>query len=82
MPNAPECQSALVDLFGKLPEDGYVRQSQLIPSVLPVSAATLWRWVKAKKFPAPVKLSEHVTAWRVKDVREYLANPAAYQARA
>ncbi|NKA92045.1 AlpA family phage regulatory protein [Ralstonia solanacearum] len=82
MPNAPERQSALADPIGKLPETGYVRQRQLIPNVLPISAATLWRWVRAKKFPAPVKLSERVTAWRVEDVREYLANPAVYQAQA
>lgn len=82
MPNAPKRQSAPADLTGKLPETGYVRQRQLIPHVLPISAATFWRWIRDKKFPAPVKLSERVTAWRVEDVREYLANPAAYQARA
>lgn len=65
---------------GKLPETGYVRQSQLIPYVLPISSATLWRKVKAGTFPAPVKLSTRVTAWRVEAVREYLADPAGYRA--
>jgi prophage regulatory protein len=55
-----------------LPEVGYVRQRQLI-TIIPFSAATLWRKVAAKTFPAPVKLSENVTAWRVEDVRAWMA---------
>ena len=35
----------------------------------------LWRKVKAGHFPKPVKLSERVTAWRVEDVRAWLAAP-------
>ena len=42
---------------GQLPETGYVRQSQLIPFILPFSPATLWRKVKSGDFPNPVKLS-------------------------
>jgi predicted DNA-binding transcriptional regulator AlpA len=51
---------------------GYVRQAQLIPDVLPFSAATLWRLVKAGEFPAPVKLSKRVTAWRISDIKKWL----------
>jgi predicted DNA-binding transcriptional regulator AlpA len=58
--------------FDNLPDTGYIRQSQLIPSVVPVSPATLWRKCKAGQFPKPVKLSERVTAWRVGDVRAWL----------
>jgi len=57
---------------GSLPETGYVRQSQL-KTVIPFSAATLWRKVAAKQFPAPVKLSVGVTAWRVEDIRAWMA---------
>ncbi|MDW3684004.1 AlpA family phage regulatory protein [Cupriavidus sp. CV2] len=64
---------------GKLPETGYVRQSQLLPAILPFSAATLWRKVKTRTFPAPVKLSERITAWNAADVRKYLADPAGYR---
>jgi predicted DNA-binding transcriptional regulator AlpA len=58
--------------FDNLPDTGYIRQSQLIPSVVPVSPATLWRKCKAGQFPKPVKLSERVTAWRVGEVRAWL----------
>ena len=33
-----------------LPATGYIRQSHLIPSILPFSSATLWRKVKAGFF--------------------------------
>ncbi len=58
--------------FGKLPIGGYIRQSQLIPNIVPFSSATLWRKVKTGEFPAPVKLSERITAWEVSAVREWL----------
>lgn len=60
-------------ILGSLPFTGYVRQSQLIPIIVPFSSATLWRKVKAGDFPKPVKLSERVTAWRVEDIRAWMA---------
>lgn len=57
---------------GTLPTTGYVRQSQLVPHIIPFSPATLWRKVKAGQFPRPVKLSERVTAWSVEDVRAWM----------
>jgi prophage regulatory protein len=64
--------------FDHLPDEGYVREAQLVQSArlpsapIPFSAPTLWRKVKAGTFPKPVKLSERVTAWRVADVREWM----------
>jgi hypothetical protein len=40
--------------------------------LLPFSDTTLWRKVRAQQFPAPVKLSSRVTAWRVEDVRAWM----------
>jgi prophage regulatory protein len=65
--------------FSKLDNDAYVRQSGLIRSrknpigIVPISAATLWRKVRNGTFPAPVKLSDRITAWRVGDIRAWLA---------
>ena len=56
----------------ELPSGGFLRQSQLIPAYLPFSAATLWRLVKAGSFPAPVRLSSRITAWKVTDVRAWV----------
>lgn len=50
----------------------YLRASQIVGQILPISEATLWRWVRKGKFPKPLKLSERVTAWRAEDVRAWL----------
>lgn len=54
-----------------LPATGYVRLALLL-QLIPFSRATVWRKVKDGKFPKPIKLSEHVTAWRVEDVRAWM----------
>jgi prophage regulatory protein len=51
-----------------------------LPAIVPWSAPTLWRMVKARHFPAPVKLSDNVTAWLVEDVRAWLTDKAAKRA--
>lgn len=68
--------------LGALPATGFVREKQLVnqpkagrAGVLGISRTTLWRKVMAKEFPQPVKLSAGVTAWRVEDVRRWIANP-------
>ncbi|WP_299793815.1 AlpA family phage regulatory protein [Ramlibacter sp.] len=63
-----------------MPDGAYIRASRLVidpkrpdvPAPVPFSAPTLWRKVKAGSFPAPVKLSDRVTAWKVGDVRAWL----------
>ncbi|MBF9645423.1 AlpA family phage regulatory protein [Streptococcus pseudopneumoniae] len=34
----------------------------------PVAPATIWRWVKLGKFPAPVRLGPQTSAWKVEDL--------------
>ena len=68
--------------IGVLPKSGYVRLAQLIPcslepekaAVLPVGAATVWRWVKAGTFPKPLKLSKRITVWPVGDIKKWLSD--------
>lgn len=70
--------------FDSLPDSAFVREAQLVQSPkrpgalvpLPFSAPTLWRKVKASTFPKPLKLSEGVTAWKVADVRAWMAKTA------
>ncbi len=59
-----------------LPLDGYSRASQLIP-FLPIGLSTLWKWAKNGRFPAPVKLSNTVTAWRNQDVHQWFKDQYA-----
>lgn len=38
---------------------------------LGVSGSSIWAWVKAGKFPKPIKLSENCTAWNSADVEAW-----------
>ncbi|MCG9078201.1 helix-turn-helix transcriptional regulator [Laribacter hongkongensis] len=69
-----------------LPQTGFVRQSTLVgdrrtgtPGILPFSASTLWRRVRNGTFPAPLRLSERVTAWRAEDVRAWIESAGECQ---
>lgn len=62
--------------FDNMPATGFMRQPQVL-GIVPFSAATLWRKCRAGEFPKPVKLSDHVTAWRVGDVREWITAKCA-----
>jgi len=65
--------------FEQLPDAAFIRARNLM-SILPFSAATLWRRCREGIFPAPVRLSAGITAWRVADIRRWLANPADFKA--
>lgn len=74
-------QSPSIPSFDDLPDSAFIREAQLVrspkhpnrPAPLPFSAPTLWRKVKNQTFPKPWKLSERVTAWRVGDIRAWMA---------
>lgn len=67
--------------FDAMPDGAYIREAGLVasskrpgvPVPLPFSAPTLWRKVRELTFPAPVRLSSRVTAWKVGEVRGWLA---------
>ena len=50
------------------------------PGLLPVSPATLWRWVQSGRFPKPYKLGPATTVWDPKDVEAFLAQQKAVEA--
>ena len=72
--------AAAIPSFDTLPDSAFIREAQLVqspkrptmPAPLPFSAPTLWRKVKNQTFPAPVKLSERITAWKVGEVRAWI----------
>lgn len=59
--------------FHALPGVALVRLDQFLGTVAPVSRATWFRMIKAGQAPPPIKLSKRVSAWRVSDLREWLA---------
>jgi len=42
------------------------------PGKLPVSRATIWRWVANGQFPKPFKLSPGVTVWDAAEVGQFI----------
>jgi predicted DNA-binding transcriptional regulator AlpA len=62
-----------------LPATGYARLPVVV-GVTGVAKSTIWTWCRQGRFPAPVKLSERCTAWPVAAIREWLADPAGWQA--
>lgn len=60
-----------------------IRMSELAsskgnPGLLPVSPATLWRWVKESRFPLPYKIGG-CTVWDLSEVEEFLSNQASFR---
>ena len=75
--------AATITPFDQLPDSALLREAQLVKKpdnpapVVPVSASTLWRWVRLGRFPAPLKIGPNISAWRVSDVRAWLQAQAA-----
>lgn len=46
------------------------------PPLIPISKTTWWEGVKTGRYPAPVKLSERCTAWKVDEIRELIDKAA------
>ena len=42
-----------------------------------ISNATLWRWIKAGRFPAPMKIGKKKVAWRSSVLAQWIAQRSA-----
>ena len=71
--------------FNDLPDMAMIQVRPLINfKVLPYSATTIWRKCRTGEFPAPIKMSSGITAWKVGDIRNYLeaiGNPIKGEAK-
>ena len=79
--------------FETLPDTALIREKLIIgsvekshgevlaerPPLVPVSRSTWRRMVKAGQAPAPIKLNTGVSAWRVGDLRQWLASQTGSQ---
>jgi prophage regulatory protein len=67
-----------MDKQSQLPQTGFLR----LPDVLrffPVSKSTWWMGVKTGRYPKPIKLGERITAWRVEDIRQLIADMRGHE---
>ena len=62
--------------FDQLPNAAHVRQP-VVEAILGCSSATVWRWVKFKHIPKPIKLSVRISAWNVGQLCQALAEITA-----
>ena len=56
----------------------YLREEQVL-EVTTLSHATLWREIKAARFPAQVRLSPGRVGWRASEIQRWLNAPAEWQ---
>ncbi len=47
--------------------------SKKSPGLIPVSPATIWRWVRQGAFPTPFKLGAATTVWDALEVEAFIA---------
>jgi len=59
-----------------LPETGFIRLPKVL-SLIPISKSSLYAGIQKNKYPAPIKLSERCSAWRVEDIRQLIEDLAA-----
>lgn len=68
--------------MNEIPTTGFMRLPQIIgdpkadppiPPIIPVSRSTWWARVKDGTYPAGVKISKRITAWRAEDIQELIA---------
>jgi len=59
-----------------LPPQGLSRAKDILP-LLPFGRASLWKFAKNGQFPAPIKVTGGITAWRNADVIAWLEAQSA-----
>jgi prophage regulatory protein len=69
----PPSRKIRKDLPPELLEDGLLRKAQVL-AVIPVGERSWDRGVAEGRFPKPVRLSARIRAWRVADIRAWLAS--------
>ncbi|MDH0120803.1 MAG: AlpA family phage regulatory protein [Pseudomonas stutzeri] len=57
--------------------EGYLREEQVL-EVTTLSHATLWREIKAGRFPRQVRLSPGRVGWRASELRAWLRDPESW----
>jgi excisionase family DNA binding protein len=60
--------------YHDFPRTGFLRLSSILAprGPIPVGRSTWWQGVKTGRFPKPIKLGPHTTAWKVEDIRDLI----------
>lgn len=57
----------------------FLATTKTTQGLLPVSPATLWRWVKDGTFPSPFKLGQNTTVWDADEIDQWLGKQRGAQ---
>ena len=72
--------------MSQLPKTGFLRLWQIlgnakaeppIAPLIPISKSAWWDGINKGRFPKPVKLGPHTTAWKVEDIMALMSRLAA-----
>ncbi|WP_434405456.1 helix-turn-helix transcriptional regulator [Sphingobium sp. DN12] len=63
--------------FDNLPDSAFVREPVVSMLTGGAHRSTIWRWVRAGKFPAPRKLAPQTSVWNVGELRQHFASLVA-----
>lgn len=72
-----ETSNVSLRLFDTLPDSAHVRLPAVV-ALFGISRATVWRWVREQKIPAPKHFGSRVSAWNVADLREALRTTSSH----
>ncbi|WP_082481234.1 helix-turn-helix transcriptional regulator [Pseudomonas sp. Leaf127] len=60
--------------------DRYLKEAEVL-QVTSLSHATIWREVKAKRFPKPIRISPGRVGWRASEIAVWQSAPADWATR-
>jgi predicted DNA-binding transcriptional regulator AlpA len=43
------------------------------PGLISASPSSIWRWIRAGKFPAPFRIGERTMVWDIGEVEKFIA---------
>jgi predicted DNA-binding transcriptional regulator AlpA len=55
---------------------GLLRLKQVL-ELIPIAPSSWWAGIKTGKYPPPIKLGPHTTAWRASDILDLIERAAA-----
>lgn len=73
-------KKSVVLQFDQLSDDSYVKVHEAIKErVTPGDRSTTYRYIKAGKYPRPIKLDGNSSLIRVGSIRDWLRDPEGYK---
>jgi len=63
--------------YSSLPPEAVLRLPDVL-ALVGLSRASIYAKVAERRFPAPIKLTQHASGWRMGDIRAWLANPRGW----